>query len=405
MNRKIIFLLALALFVGFACTIGTPPEQIPTVQPDGSASPTLDPAGPQATFTSIAQTVIAEITSVADKPTPSPTLVPATATETPLPTDAPTLTPTETATLFPTITPLPSFTPIPTTSTPTTPCNAASFVTDVTIADSTLFNPNVEFTKIWRLKNVGTCTWTTQYALVFSSGERMSGKKTNPLPKSVKPGETVDISVAMEAPGSPKTYQGFWLLQSADGNLFGVGEKFDVPISIKVKVIGVETGQAFNFAVNACTAVWTNEDGVLPCPGTTGDAKGFVSVLSEPSLENRHEDEPALWMFPKMVKQGWITGTYPSILLQNGDHFITYVGCLDNSPQCKVTFRLDYRIKGSGTIFELGIWEEAFDGNITLIDLDLSALAGQEVEFIFTVKAKASPDDDNAFWLSPHIHR
>ncbi|NJN44176.1 MAG: hypothetical protein HC806_05260 [Anaerolineae bacterium] len=165
---------------------------------------------------------------------------------------------------MPTITPLPSLTPIPVSPTTSVPCNAASFVADVTVADSTWFNPGIEFTKIWRIKNVGSCAWTTQYALVFSNGERMSGKKTNFLTKTVNPGETVDISVLMEAPAAPKTYQGLWLLQSPDGKLFGVGEKYDVPVSVKIIVIAVEANQFYNFAVNACAAKWTNENGALP---------------------------------------------------------------------------------------------------------------------------------------------
>ncbi len=406
MFRKIIFLLSLALFVGLACTIGSPVEQVPTEQPGNpTATQTLDPNSPQATFTAIAQTVIAEITSVAQNPTLTPTLIPATATETPTVLYAPSPTPTETPTLFPTITPLPTFTPVFATPTTSVPCNAASFIADVTVPDMTLFNPNIEFTKIWRVKNVGSCTWTTNYALIHASGERMSGKKTSFLPKTVQPGETLDLVVAMEAPGSPNTFQGFWMLQSEDGKLFGVGTNYDIPLSVKIKVIAAEGGQFFNFAVNACSAVWTNEDGVLPCPGLKGDASGFIATLSEPALESRHDDEPTLWMFPKKEEKGWISGTYPSLLIEAGDHFFTYVGCLDNSPKCKVTFQLDYRVKGTSTIVNLGSWDEEFDGNITFIDLDLSALAGQEVEFIFTVRAKASPDDDNAFWLSPNIQR
>ena len=405
MTHKFLFLLTLAMFVGFACNIGTPIEQIPTQQPAASVTPSPDPDNPKATFTAIAQTVIAEITSIAQNPTLTPTLVPATATETPIPPDAPTPTSTETATPLPTITPLPTFTPIPATATSVTPCNAASFISDVTVSDSTTFNPNVEFIKIWRLKNAGSCTWTIQYALVYASGERMSGKKINLLPHSVKPGETIDISVKMEAPGSPNTYQGFWLLQSEDGKPFGVGESYDVPVSVKIKVVSPETGQAFNFAVNACAAVWTNEDGTLPCPGTKGDSSGFVTILNNPALENRHEDEPTLWMFPKKEAQGYIAGTYPAILIQSGDHFFAQVGCLENSPKCKVTFQLDYKLNGGNEILTLGTWDEEYDEEVTIIDLDLSPFAGEAVQFILTVKAKASPDDDNAFWFAPHIRR
>ena len=53
-------------------------------------------------------------------------------------------------------TPAPPTVP-PATVTPSTPCNAASFISDVTYPDNTSVVVGASFTKIWRLKNVGTC--------------------------------------------------------------------------------------------------------------------------------------------------------------------------------------------------------------------------------------------------------
>lgn len=398
-----LILLTFAVFVAFACTIGTPLEEIPTPLPGTlTATATLDPNGPEATFTALAQTVVAELTSVAGTPTLTPTRTP---TITLTPGDLPSATPTETGTPTPTITPLPTFTALAPTSTSTTPCNAASLVADVTISEGTTFNPNVAFTKIWRVQNAGNCPWNGNYALVYASGEQMNGKKINFLPGAVNPGGTVDLAVQLEAPGSPNTYQGYWMLQSPDGKLFGVGNNFEDALSVNIQVLEPLSGQFFNFVVNACAAVWANEEGALPCPGARGDANGFVATLTEPVLESGPENEPALWMFPQKKEKGWLRGTYPGLLVEVGDHFVTYVGCLDNSPQCNVTFQLDYQLAGTNTVVNLGKWDESFDGEITAIDLDLSELSGQEVVFILTVKAKAAPDDDNAVWLSPHIQR
>ena len=54
-------------------------------------------------------------------------------------------------------------------------CDWAQFVADVTVPDGTTFAANQTFTKTWRLKNIGFCTWTTSYALVFDSGNSMGG--------------------------------------------------------------------------------------------------------------------------------------------------------------------------------------------------------------------------------------
>lgn len=398
MSRTMMFLLVVGIATAIACNLS-----IPTGQPPTNTPAAVDPA---ATFTAIAQTVIAEITRISFEADPTATPLPVTMTATSLPPDAPTLTPTPTATHTATITPLPTPTPVPATPTQAIPCLAASFVGDFTVPDLTTFTPGVSFTKIWQVKNIGSCTWTTQYNLVYVSGAQMSGKKTSSLPQAVPPGATVNLSLKLESPEEPDTYQGAWMLQAPDGKLFGVGQNADVPITVKVKVIASPAGQAFNFAINLCAASWSNGDHKLPCPGAKGSSDGFVTSLAEPRLENgRTEDEPTLWMFPEKEAKGQIVGEYPSIRIEAGDRFVTHLGCLADSPKCQVTFRLDYRLNGDNTVHNLGLWEESYDGVVTIVELDLSSLAGQEVVFILTVKAKAAPDDDNAFWLSPHIER
>ena len=47
----------------------------------------------------------------------------------------------------------------------------AYFVAE-TIPDGTVLSPGEEFTKTWRIKNVGTDTWTTEYTIAFADGEK-----------------------------------------------------------------------------------------------------------------------------------------------------------------------------------------------------------------------------------------
>ena len=42
---------------------------------------------------------------------------------------------------------------------------------------------------------------------------------------------------------------------------------------------------------------------------------------------------------------------------------------------------------------------------MTSIDIDLSSLAGQSVEFALVVQANGASNQDWAFWLNPHIRR
>ena len=119
---------------------------------------------------------------------------------------------------IPTITTSPSDTPEDPPVDPD-PCNHALFVSE-TIGDGTDFDPNDNFTKTWRLKNDGTCTWNTNYKLVFVDGDQMSGPANKNLTQSVAPGEQVDISVDLKAPGSAGTYKGFWKVADDEGQYF-----------------------------------------------------------------------------------------------------------------------------------------------------------------------------------------
>ncbi len=141
--------------------------------------------------------------------------------------------------------------PTPTTESPTdtpepTGCtNFASFVSDVTYPDDTEVDADSSFTKTWRLRNDGTCTWTSSYALVFSHGDRMDGLVESALLGTVPPGSTVDISSGMTAPADTGTYQGFWKLRSSDGVLFGIGTDGSVAFWVKIVVPAEEEGIVF----------------------------------------------------------------------------------------------------------------------------------------------------------------
>ena len=92
------------------------------------------------------------------------------------------LTPSVSATVFPTFTSVPPLSPVPVSR-----CDAAAFVSDVTYPDGTNVSLGSSFTKIWRLKNVGTCQWTTSYALVYVNGERFGAPAAVSMPTDVPP--------------------------------------------------------------------------------------------------------------------------------------------------------------------------------------------------------------------------
>ena len=149
-------------------------------------------------------------------PSPSPLVIPSSAAQSTL---GPVI---FTGSLTPIITEPPSPIIYP-TSAPNL-CDVAGFVEDVTIPDGTDIAAGTSFKKTWRLRNAGTCTWTPDYDVVYSSGDKMGGDSSVSIgADSVAPGDTVDVSVKLVAPADPGEYIGYWLLRNASGEIFGIG--------------------------------------------------------------------------------------------------------------------------------------------------------------------------------------
>ena len=142
------------------------------------------------------------------------------------------------ATPNPTSTPVPTITSVPPTFTPTLtsiPCNWAQFISDVTIPDDTEITANTAFTKTWRLKNIGSCTWTSGYQLIFDHGDRMNAPDSVALTgASISPGSTIDTSVKLTAPNDEGTYQGFFKIRSPEGIVFGIGNSANNSFFVKI---------------------------------------------------------------------------------------------------------------------------------------------------------------------------
>lgn len=123
------------------------------------------------------------------------------------------------------------------------PCNLASagIPLDVTIPDNTRLEPNEPFSKIWRLINAGSCTWSSDYTLVWFSGDDFGAMLVQPVVKVIPPGESVEFAVDMIAPDVPGLYVGYWMVMSDSGELFGIGPNGNSPFWVRVQVIAVET--------------------------------------------------------------------------------------------------------------------------------------------------------------------
>ena len=203
--------------------IGTAIQQTLDAQatdtPEGEVTNTTEPSitvsGAQ--LTGLAQTLTASVaTNTPQPPTSTNTSAPD-ATDTPGSTDTPI-----------------GFVPSATAA----PCNAMRFVADVTVPDGSVMQPNQVFYKTWRVQNIGSCTWSPRYSIVYFGGLQMSGKSPLQLGVSIGPGQYVNLTVKMTAPPQNGVFHGDWALMDEQGNIFGFGENFDQPFYVEIIVYG-----------------------------------------------------------------------------------------------------------------------------------------------------------------------
>jgi len=367
------------------------------IEPE-ALSPTTEP--PQAIYTSAAQTVAAELTLSAGG-----TAVAQLTEMSSRPTatfEAPTALPIATQTLPASTAPAPTFAAPPSATSAPLPCNTASFLGDVTVAPNTTFGPGERFLKIWRISNTSSCPWTQDYNLLFTGGNSLGGPLSVSLPKSVDPGDSVDIGLGLTAPQDPGDYQGYWLLRDPSDHVIDVSPNPLGGLWVQIRVEKPASRDELDFADQYCAAEWRSDDGLLACPGNSSDTAGSVILLDAPRLESRNEDEPTLWMRPNQGRDGWISGEYPPIRVHEGDRFISEIGCLRDSLECELLFELDYRLE-DGDIKNFDSWYQSYDDYTEEIDVDLEDLVGETVQFILRVTNRGRYRDANAFWLVPHI--
>jgi len=324
---------------------------------------------------------------------------------------------TPTATLTPSYTPTLPFTPTRTptrtptatvtrTPTPNRECDRIEVVADVNVPRNSVFAPGDPFTKLWRLKNVGTCTWKKSYRVVLVRGDLIGGQNSMTLPIDVAPGQTIDLTMNFTAPSIEGNYLGDWQLRNDRGEIFNMAATANRPFSVSISVKTLpRTGTVYNFVSNACSAQWSSGAGALICPGINRDSKGFVLRKSLSRLENGTTlVKPSLLTVPQNVLHGYIQAVYPSFNVQKGDRFRAIVNCEAGVTSCGVLFRLDYQLK-DGLMHELWAVEEHYEGNASTVNLDLSPLAGQDVKFVLTVLSIGPKSRDRALWVEPRIVR
>jgi hypothetical protein len=328
--------------------------------------------------------------------------------------------------------------PAPTPPIEPATCDRAELMEDVTIPAGTALITGTNFTKTWRLKNMGECTWTTSYQLVFYTGDQMGGPSPVNLPAYVGPGQPIDLSINLTAPSTYGFYRGYWVFRNADGILFGSGPQGNLPWLVDIVAYSPLTpthtytpsvtpaeptaslsptpegptltpapgGIIYDFVALAQTATWYSGAGQLPFPGSDGNPNGFAFSVNNPTLESGATSTgPGLLTVPQNVHNGYIQGFYPPFRVQAGDRFRARLGCQGGATNCYAAYRLDYQISADPIRTFWGPFLERYDGQTYTTNVDLSPLAGKDVKFILTVLAAGVATGDRMLWMEPAIHR
>jgi hypothetical protein len=333
-------------------------------------------------------TAVTQLTQIAAASSPTPITINPTATYA---VSYPTATP---ITVPPTAVPTPIPTPIP--------CNWAQFVTDVTYPDGSTLKPNVAFRKVWRMRNIGACTWTPNYSLVFVSGYNMRASTTTPLNLTVYPGQTADIGIDLVSPSKTGNYESYYKLSDANGIQFGIGGAANGPFWMKIKV-SAPSAVVYEMVPDANRAAWSNSTSSITYGDTSNPAIGLAYSSPNPQLETGSvENEAGLIMKPDT--SGLVKGAFPTYTVQSGDHFLSVIGCQYGHTNCNAKMQLSYSI-GGGAATLLASWDEKYDGKVNKVDVDLSGLAGKNVNLVLTVLSNGDATDDYVIWLRPRIMR
>lgn len=391
-NYKLLTVFAFLILAGLACNM-----------PGGEPTPTEDSS---LMYTVVAQTLEAQMTQAAGDGRPSATSQPpAKSTHTqPAPSQTP----------IP-----PSKTPAPTRTPTEVPCDNIEFVDDVTIEDGTEIPAGEPFEKIWRLKNAGSCTWTSGYSLVFENGNQMSAPDSQQLTTgTVAPGQEIDVAVDLIAPDDAGEYRGNFKLRNPGGTIFGWGDQ-EKPFWVEIVIPDI-SGVMFDFLVEASNADWGS--GVEPIDfagpghleiafgGPDTDVNGFAMIKDDIELEDGRNSGKILETHPKGEDNGYIVGKYPAYTVGPGDYIKAQLGFIAKADgSCgvgDVTFEIHYTLDDDlGTRTRLGQWAKTCDGHLKSIEFDLVDLKGETVHFYLVVLADGPADQDWAIWSSLGVMR
>jgi heat shock protein HslJ len=205
--------------------------------------------------------------------------------------------------------------PTPTPAPPAACIESSQYVMDLTYDDRggtapPTVQPGESFTKGWRIRNSGTCPWTTQDRLNYVGGNnqaaQMDGQPVSVVGQ-VAPGQTYDFYVDLNAPsGVYGVMQGRWQMQNQALVFFGQ------TVYVMVDVVAPTPGPT---APPQATATQTPQ------------ATGTVPPTQLPPTQIPNPLEGLAFGFYAINGQPTIPGTTPSLTFGSGGAWNGSDGC------------------------------------------------------------------------------
>ena len=290
--------------------------------------------------------------------------------------------------------------------------NSFAYVYDITIPDGMTITPNTVFTKTWYVTNTGTCTWNSNYKLVYHSGDQVGKSKSFPLVKTgyaIKPGESTTVSAELVAPyinpsESARDYETYWAIQSDKGEEFGGGAAKNVYLSSKFHL-----DHQFSPIQNFGSLVCSDQEGYIPCGVMdNGEGRGSVYYDETPMNESRRsQGAPGIVAVPSSGSNGGIVRfEFGPLRFSRGSTFYTNFSCRPDSPTCDVQVRLYVREPGyeEQLVQETREWYDGFMGEWKLI-LDDIGVFDQDFYYILEVETNGGSDkDDRILFINTRIY-
>ncbi|MAT44212.1 MAG: hypothetical protein CL609_17920 [Anaerolineaceae bacterium] len=173
----------------------------------------------------------------------------------------------------------------------------------------------------------------------------------------------------------------------------------------------VDSGNVmYDFTAQYCSAKWGNNGEFFDCPINDLETKsGVVQKLDDAKLEGGIPiNAPTLLTIPGYDQLMGIFGRYPAYQVQSGDHFMAHLACLPDGGECHVEFALEY-YRQDGTYVSLPFSDIELNSSngfdLMPVDIDLSSLSDQSVDFVLVVRNIVDEPPGYPVWIYPHITR